>query len=158
MPRVARKVMDAVEQEMATREPRDLKSTGDASEALGPEVIVPADRMPNKNKLNALHMSDQVVEIMVHETTDKNANQLPDIYVNGVGQRFIRGQTQAVKWKFVELLARCRETTYTQQKYRDDDGNEGYRNVPHTALKYPFSLVNAAPRFHDRLKAVMGEV
>jgi hypothetical protein len=103
-------------------------------------------------------MSNEAVEIMVHETTDKNANQLPDIYINGTPQRFVRGQTQAVKWKFVELLARCRETTYTQQKYRDDDGNEGYRNIPHTALKYPFSLVNASQKFQDRLKAVMAEL
>ena len=158
MPRLERQFVDAAEMEVAKRKPRNLKSTGPAKKALEPEVIEPADKIPSKEWSDQMAMNDEFIEVMVHETTDKNANQLPDIYVNGIPQRFIRGQTQKIRWKFVELLARCRETTYTQRKMRDDDGNESYVNIPHTALKYPFSLVNAAPRFHDRLKAVMAEL
>ena len=158
MPRLARKFVDAAEMEAAVQRPRNLKSTGPGKQALEPSVVEPADRMPSKEWSDQMAMNDEQVEVMVHETTDKQANQIPDIYVNGIPQRFIRGQNQAVKWKYVELLARCRETTYTQQKYRDDDGNEGYRNIPHTALKYPFSLVSAPQKFQDRLKAVMAEL
>ena len=158
MPRLARKFVDAAEMETGKHIPRNLKSTGPGKQSLEPTVIEPADKMPSKEWSEQMAMNEQPVEIMVHETTDKQANQIPDIYVNGIPQRFIRGQTQAVKWKYVELLARCRETTYTQQKYRDDDSNEGYRNIPHTALKYPFSLVSAPQKFQDRLKAVMVEL
>ena len=158
MPRLARKLIDAAEMQTGLHRPRKLKPTGPAKESLEDAVIEPADRMPSKEWSEQMAMNEEKVKIIVHETTDKNANQIPDIYVNGIPQRFLRGQEQVIRWKFVELLARCRETIYTQQKYRDDDGNEGYRNIPHTALKYPFSMVDASQKFHDRLKAVMAEV
>ena len=158
MPRLARKFVDAAELEVAKHKPRILKSTGPARNSLEPSVVEPVDRIPSKAWADAMAMNEEIVKVVVHQTTDKQANPLPDIYVNGIPQRFIRGQEQDVKWKFVEQMARCRETTYTQQKYRDDEGNENYRNIPHTALKYPFSLINAPQKFHDRLKAIMGEM
>ena len=157
-PAVTNQYLEADEQETAKHKPRRIKSTGPAKQAVDPAVIVPADRMPNKAQADALLMNEEYVEVVVHETTDKTANQLPDIYVNGIPQRFVRGQAQKVKWKFIEQMARCRETTYTQQKYLDDNGTETYRMIPHTALKYPFALVNASQKFHDRLKAMMAEV
>jgi len=149
-----RKFVDAAEVEAGVAQPRRMKSTGPAKESLEPAVIVPADKIPGKEWADQMAMNEEFVNVQVHETTDKQANQIPDLYINGVPQRFIRGQTQAVRWKFVELLARCVETTYTQQKYHDDNGVEAIRNVPHTALKYSFSLVDAPAKFHERLKAV----
>jgi len=158
MPRIVapRKFIDAADHQVGQDRPRKLKSTGPAREALEPALIEPVERV-NQAKLDALAMNEELVNVVVHETTDKNANQLPDLYIRGVPQRFFRGKTQAVKWKFIELLARCKETTYTQEKYQDANGTEGYKQIPHTALKYPFSLVDAPPKFHDRLKAVLAE-
>jgi hypothetical protein len=64
-------------------------------------------------------------------------SHVPDFYNGGIPQRFIRGQEIVVKRKFVEQLARCRKTTYSQEKVRDNNGDEFYRNVPHTALALP---------------------
>ena len=158
MPRLKRQFVDAAEMETGLHRPRNMKSTGPAKQSLEPSVIEPADKIPNKEWADQMAMNEEFVEVVVHETTDKLKTSIPDFYNNGTPQRFIRGQTQKVRWKYVEELARCRETTYTQQKYRDDDGNEAYRNIPHSALAYPFALVNASQKFHDRLKAVMAEV
>ena len=61
-----------------------------------------------------------------------------------------------VKRKFVEVLAKSKITTYSQEKYRDNDGNESYRQIPHTAVRYPFSMVeDANPRGRDWLKSIL---
>lgn len=159
MPRIVtpRKFVDAADHQVGQDRPRNMKSTGPAKESLEPALIEKVDGPVDKSKLDALAFNEEKVQVMVHESTDKNANQLPDLYIGGTPQRFFRGQTQVVKWKFVELLARCKETTYTQEKFQDANGTESYRQIPHTALKYPFSLVDAQPKFHARLKAVLAE-
>lgn len=158
MPRLPRKLVDAAELQAGIPLPRKQKSTGPAKDSLEPALIEPADKVPPKEWANQMNMNEEIVKIIVQDTNDKLSTRIPDLYVNGIPQRFLRGQEQAVKWKFVELLARCVETTYTQQKDRDEQGIEFYRNVPHTALKYPFTLVDAPQKFHDRLKAVRAEV
>lgn len=160
MPRTMskRSLLDAAELDAGLPQPRKMKSTGPAKDSLEPQIVVPADKVPPKAQLDQLHMNEEIVRIIVSDTNDKLATRIPDLYINGVPQRFIRGQEQNVKWKYVELLARCVETTYTQQKDRDDQGIEFYRNIPHTALKYPFTLIDAPQKFHDRLKAVRAEV
>lgn len=152
MPRIGRKLMDAAEVHRTTEKPRILKSDGPAKDALEPNIIETADRMPDKDHADTLALNETIVKVRVHDTTDKTATPLPDVYVNGRGQRFIRGMVQDVKWKFVEALARQRETTYTQEQLPNMGG---YRNIPHTVLKYPFDLVEAPQKLRDRLKLIM---
>lgn len=158
MPRLKRNLVDAAEIQAGIPLPRKQKSTGPAKDSLEPAVIVPADKVPPKEWADQMQMNEEIVTIRIHETNDKLATQIPDLYINGIPQRFIRGQEQNVRWKYVELLARCVETTYTQEKYRDAEGIEAIRNVPHTALRYPFELLNVPSKFHDRLRAVRAEV
>ena len=158
MPRLKRQHVDAAEMQTGIQHPRTLRSTGPAKKALDPQVIEPADKMPNKAWSDQMAMNEEFVDIRLSETTDKNANPVPDIYVNGVAQRFIRGQKQKVRWKFVECLARARKTSWTQEPYEDAYGVRNVRNIPHSALEYDFSLVDSPQKFHDRLKAVMAEM
>jgi hypothetical protein len=125
---------------------------------LEPAIIEPVDQPVNKDWADAMAFNETLVTIMVHETTDKTANPLPDIYVNGVPQRFFRGKEQDVKWKFVEVLARAKKTSYTQHQEKDANGDDVYVNDPHTALEYPFSLVRAPSQLYfDKLKAILAE-
>lgn len=160
MPRVAaaKKGLEAAEQVIGQDRPRTMKSTGPAKESLAPSHIEVVDRPVNKDWADMMAFNEEVIEIMVHESTDKNAEIVVEVFNGGIPQRFIRGQTQAVKRKFVEVLARAKETRYSQEKVRDDEGNESYRNVPHTALRYPFSVVkDPSPRGGDWLKSVLAE-
>lgn len=158
MPRLRGKDLVAAEQQVGQDRPRIQKSTGPARDSLEKAHIEPADGPVNKEWAEQMRMNEEPVEVIVHETTDPRASPIPDIYVDGIPQRFIRGKAQSVKWKFVELLARARETTYSQEKYIDANGTENYRNIPHTALKYPFTLSSTTPqKFHDQLKKVLAE-
>jgi len=134
-----------------------MKSTGPAKESLEPALIEPVERPVKKDHADRLAFNEEKIEVMVHESTDKNAEAVVEVFVNGIPQRFVRGQTQAVKRKFVEALARAKRTAYSQEKVMDN-GIESYRNVPHTALGYPFSVVrDPNPRGADWLKSVLAE-
>jgi hypothetical protein len=88
----------------------------------------------------------------VHESTDQNAQVLVDVYCNGVAQRFIRGQRQVVKRKFVNILADARQTAMktTTQVNGDDVVN---RIDKHTALRFPFSVMrDDNPKGRDWLR------
>lgn len=160
MPRAAaaKKGLEAAEQKIGQDRPRAMSSTGPAKTSLEAAHIEVVDRPVNKDWAEQMAFNEEAIEIMVHESTDKNAEIVVEVFNGGVPQRFIRGQKQMVKRKFVEVLARAKETRYSQEKVRDDDGNESYRNVPHTALRYPFSVISDAnPRGRDWLTSVLAE-
>lgn len=134
-----RKHLESEEQQMPRGRARRLPSTGKARlEAQHFEVV---DRAPSKEKLEALRFNEDVLTIRVHETTDKNAHPLPEVWNDGIVQRFRRGVEQKVKRKFVEILARQKVTTYTQEKTQTD-GVDDIINVPHTAVLYPFAVLH----------------
>jgi hypothetical protein len=85
---------------------------------------------------------NEIVEIVVHESTDPSAIPIPQINVNGVNQFFIRGQPQKVKRLFLARLARMKQRRYSQQIVNDPvSGHVVQRMIPHTGLRYPFSVV-----------------
>lgn len=134
------------------------RSTGDAKDSLDAPQIEVVDRPVEQSWAEDMAFNESQVKVLVHESTDKNAEAVVEVFCNGVPQRFIRGRAQDVKRKFVAVLARAKMTTYSQEKVRDDDGNESYRNIPHTALRYPFSVVaDSDPRGADWLTAVLAE-
>lgn len=134
-----RKHLETEEQQMPRGRARRLPSTGKARlEAQHFEVV---DRAPSKEKLEALRFNEDVLTVRVHETTDKNAHPLPEVWNDGIVQRFRRGTEQKVKRKFIEVLARQKVTTYTQEKTQTD-GVDDIINIPHTALLYPFAILH----------------
>lgn len=158
MPRTAARAVDTTDHKVGQDKPRMMKSTGPAKESLEPAHIEPVDKPVNKEWADQMAFNEEVIEVMVHESTDEKANPIVEIFCNGVPQRFIRGQKQAVKRKFVEVLARAKETRYSQEKVKDQAGNESYKQVPHTALANPFSVIrDPSPRGADWLTSVLRE-
>lgn len=89
-----------------------------------------------------LAFNEEMIDVVVHESTDKNAELIVDLYCNGVPQRFIRGQTQKVRRKYVEILANARQTSIaTRTSAQGADGEVVNRISKHTAVRYPFSVV-----------------
>jgi hypothetical protein len=107
-------------------------------------------------KAAKLAFLEEKVEVMVHESADPNAEPIVETWVNGTAQRFVRGQTQVVRRKFVEVLARAKNTGIKTNEAMDYNGDRTTAIVKHTALKYPFSVVrDENPRGAAWLKQVM---
>lgn len=97
------------------------------------------------------------VTIMVHSTTDEN--QPPQVIVNcnGMNQPIIRGYPTTIKRKYVEILARMKETKYNQVT-RNPAAPDQIEMVARHGLSYPFDLVeDKNPRGRAWLNNVMAE-
>lgn len=94
----------------------------------------------DKKTLDAMAFMEEPVKIMVHESTDENAQPVVDVYCNGVPQRFVRGMEQVVKRKFVQILINAR-TTSVRTRTGVEGGNVVNQLTRHTAVRYPFSVI-----------------
>lgn len=83
---------------------------------------------------------NELVTILVHSTTDEN--QPPHIIVNcnGVNQPIVRGVPMQVRRKYVEILARMKETKYSQVT-RNPAAPDQIDMIARHGLAYPFDLV-----------------
>lgn len=101
--------------------------------------------------------ANEIVVIEVLDSTDDNANPLPIITVGEQKQFIPRGVRVGVKRKFVEVLARCKETKYKQT--HPDPRNPDYMVMePKTALAYPFSVIeDKNPKGAAWLRAIIHE-
>lgn len=150
--------VNASEQKVGQDRPRHMKSIGPARKSLEPAHIEPVENAVTKEFLDELAFMEEKVTVLVHDTTNPADVPVPEVWNDGRVQRFIRGKEQVVKRKFVELLARSKRTTYTQEKVRDDQDIESYRNVPHTVLQFPFSIVHDSnPKGAAWLKNVLAQ-
>lgn len=100
---------------------------------------------------------NEPVEIYVHPVSDENAPPYVILNCNGTNQPVARGVNQVVKRKFVEILARMKETKYSQQPanpYEPDNrplvGRQG--------MCYPFDMVSDRnPKGRAWLNKIMAE-
>jgi len=130
---------------------RNLPAHGKAR--LDPPEILVAERTVSQEKLAALAFNEEVLTVLVHDSTNPTDEQIVEVWNGNIPQRFIRGMEQEVKRKFVEVLARAKITTYTQRKLPN---NEGYANDEHTVRKYPFTVTrDPNPRGAAWLKSIL---
>ncbi len=98
------------------------------------------DVQRDKKQLDEMAFMEEPVKIMVHESTDENAQLVVDVYCNGTPQRFVRGMEQVVKRKFVQILINAR-TTSVRTRTGVEGGNVVNQLTRHTAVRYPFSVI-----------------
>lgn len=160
MPRVARnavnKALETAEQEIGQDNPRRLSSTGPAVlEAAQVEVV---DRPVDKEWADMMAFARQKVKIVINPSTDKNAEDPVYIGNQGDSMWLKRNEEHVIERRFVESLARAKITSYTQREEQDPSGIRHVINVPHTACRYPFRVVeDPHPRGGDWLRAVLLE-
>ena len=92
----------------------------------------------NKQLQDELFM-EEIVTVYLHPSTDENQPPHVIVNVNGTNQPILRGVPTPIKRKYLEVLARMKETKYTQ---RVPNASEPDRMVlePRTAIVYPFDL------------------
>ena len=100
---------------------------------------------------------NELVTVMVHSTTDENQPNHVVVNCNGMNQPLIRGVPTTVKRKYVEILARMKETKYTQIT-RNTSAPDQIDMVARHGLSYPFDLVeDKNPRGRAWLQNVLAE-
>ncbi len=140
-PVIRRHTMDTADQIVGQANDRVMKSTGDAKDSLEPSVIVTASEFMDPNKIATLAFMAEEITIRIGTTTDKNAAQIFETNVNGIDTVFRRGETKTLKRFIVDHLLRLKETVYSQQEVINAEGIKQFVHIPHTALKYDFSIV-----------------
>lgn len=135
---------------------RAMKSTGPARDSLDESAIEVPAQLPSMDKLAALAFMEEMVTVVVHESTDPGSDPLPMVSNGGDKNRqyFVRGLEQTVKRRYVEVLARSRVTKFVQEKYTDVQGNESYRYNPRSVPQFPFSVLQDTPRGKAYWKAI----
>jgi len=100
---------------------------------------------------------NELVTVMVHSTTDENQPNHVVVNCNGMNQPLIRGVPTTVKRKYVEILARMKETKYTQVT-RNASAPEQIDMIARHGLSFPFDLVeDKNPRGRAWLQNVLAE-
>lgn len=100
------------------------------------------------------------VRIRLATTTDPNAPPEAIVTVNSSAHRAVipRGVPMWVKRMHVEVLARMRETRYTQPTRNPMDPESGNRLIPSDAMVYPFEVLeDPNPRGRAWLERVLAD-
>ena len=102
------------------------------------DAVILSKELSEEELALEMFMNEKVV-IVIHESA--NEEDLPVVcpMVNGVGQPIVRGYPTAVKRKYVECLARAKETKYKQVQMDANDPSS-LKMIPRTILAYPFAI------------------
>jgi hypothetical protein len=100
---------------------------------------------------------NELVLIEVAESTDENQPNHVVLSVNAVTQPVFRGVPTLVKRKYVEVLARCKESKYSQHTTNPNEPDR-IEMRQRTALAYPFQVLeDKNPKGKAWLAAVLAE-
>jgi hypothetical protein len=145
--------------EVGQSKARLLKSTGKAKDALETNVIERVGDHPLDNeRLAMLAFLNEPVTLRIGTTTDKNAAQAFEININGRLEFFRRGEVKTVPRYFADHMLRLKETSYSQKEVVNSEGIKDILNIPHTGLKYDFSIErDDSPHADSWKRAVLAE-
>jgi len=123
----------------------------------GPDLIDPVTEGDLHQLASEESFMNEQVTIYVHPVSDENAPPYVILNCNGTNQPIARGVNQSIKRKFVEILARMKETKYTQ--VQDNPNEPDQRHLKgRTGMCYPFDLIqDENPKGRAWLNKVMAE-
>ena len=100
---------------------------------------------------------NEIVTVLLQDTTDDNAPPHISVSVNGTTMPLMRGVPTLVKRKYVEVLARCKESKYSQKAMNPMEPDR-IEMKSRTALAYPFEVMeDKNPKGRAWLNAVIAE-
>ena len=121
-------------------------------------TIDPVSQVADLRELAASEaFMNELVEVMVHSSTDEN--QAPHVILNcnGTNQPILRGVPTRVRRKYVEILARMKETKYSQVT-RNPAAPDQIDMIARHGLAYPFEMLSDEnPRGRAWLQNVLAE-
>jgi hypothetical protein len=100
---------------------------------------------------------NEVVTVMVHSTTDENQSPHVIVNCNGINQPIVRGVPTQIRRKYLEILARMKETKYSQRTLNPAAPDQ-IEMIARSGFAYPFELIeDKNPRGRAWLSNVMAE-
>lgn len=131
----------------------------DGSVAIGQQCIEPVTKdVLNKEYLEELAFMDEMMEILVQESTNPNDENPVPIGCNGVIVHIFRGKPTVLKRKFVNNLI-VKSTRVTTPEYINGAGERAFKIVQQNALKYPFMVLrDPSPKGGEWLARRMAEL
>lgn len=97
-------------------------------------------------QLDELAFMEEPIEFMIHETTDNNAEPRVEVGVNGEMRLFVRGIKYRERRKFVEAIARAKQTAVSTPEVTGADGERRTQTKKRTSDHYPLSVFNDTPK------------
>jgi len=137
----SKSAVDVAELPIGSPGARIQRASEDGPALDDPQIEI-VDSVADPEKIANLAFMEEMVEVQVHTTSDKGAEQIFEIIVNGKRELFVRGETKTVARKFINVMANAREDKLEQIKERDAAGTLVFKNVFRSVMKYPFSIVN----------------
>jgi len=158
-PVIMSNALDSLDHEVPQGTERLMKSTGDANESLDKiELARASEHVYDTEKFQMLAFMAEPVTLRIASTTDKNADQVFEINVNGKCVFFRRGETKVVPRYIADRMLRLKETRYEQREVLNKEGIREFLHIPITGLKYDFSVSrDDNPLGTHWFKAVMSE-
>ena len=100
---------------------------------------------------------NEMVEILIHPSSNEEDPDHVVLAVNGTNQPVFRDVPTTIKRKYVEVLARMKETKYSQKRHPIElDRSE---LVPRTGPIYPFEVLrDDNPKGRAWLRSIISEV
>ncbi|MES3041803.1 MAG: hypothetical protein V4730_11730 [Pseudomonadota bacterium] len=148
----------ASQQDIGQTPPRSIVAT-DENVELSPQTVVIADKVYDNEKMAMLAFFNEPVTIRIATTTDKAAEKVFEINVNGRPQLFRRGGTYTVPRYYVDRIMRLKQTVYGQEEVFNSEGVKEIRYPSQTALKYDFVIErDDNPRGKDWERSVLAEM
>lgn len=101
---------------------------------------------------------NEIVTVFVHPSTNPNDPPHFILSVNGMNQPVFRGQATPMRRKYLEVMARMKETRYTQPARDMMNPEAGNAMLPATGVVYPFQILeDKNPRGFAWLQAILSE-
>lgn len=140
------------------------KKNSDGNKMIGDSVAVVEDQSIEtptttefSREISEEAFMNEVVVVEIAESTDENQPNHVVLSVNGVTQPIFRGVPTPVRRKYVEVLARCKESKYSQHTNNPNEPDR-IELRQRTALAYPFNVVeDKNPKGRAWLQAVLTE-
>ena len=123
-----------------------------------PEEIVMAEPgVLSNDYADAIAFGEEFVTIRIERSSEPNAPQMLDFYVNGIAHWVPVGVPHTLRRKYVEVIARSQPYSVTAD-YTENSGQDPVNRISRNATaRYPFSVVKDTPRGHEWLAQVMRE-
>lgn len=151
MPRGRKPVIDTTNEYLGNSNPVAIGEIGRGD-------VDEIETVPDMSLADQLAFMEEPVTIVVMSSGDQNEIALVQVAVNGVTQFIKRDEPITVKRKYVERLARCKKTDFSQDlDERNGEQSFNILNRRHS-LRFPFSVIqDPNPKGPGWLKQILTE-
>jgi hypothetical protein len=120
----------------------DIPATGALDRDDFKDAFEIVDGPTGMDKAEMLKFMDENVQVRLMDVAEPNAAQIVQFSVNGVSQFMVRGKTQTIKRKFLEVMARAKTMAISTPEITDANGNRTTRIVKAYGSAYPFQVIS----------------